>query len=135
MPPRSSALRGAWSPLSPEVAPVGIRTMLVEPGIFRTELLSSNSTTYAKQTREIVTSWSGMDGKQGGDPPRSPTLSCISPDSNGVRHASPPVPMPSNHSRPKPVPCSLKRTLTADCHPPSLTRMPDHGHSSQQLNE
>jgi NAD(P)-dependent dehydrogenase (short-subunit alcohol dehydrogenase family) len=26
--------------LSPEVAPVGIRTMLVEPGFFRTELLT-----------------------------------------------------------------------------------------------
>jgi len=62
--------------LSPEIAPFGIRTMLVEPGFFRTELLRNNSTTYAKsaiddyakQTREIVAAWSGMDGKQGGDP-------------------------------------------------------------------
>jgi NAD(P)-dependent dehydrogenase (short-subunit alcohol dehydrogenase family) len=62
--------------LAPEIAPFGIRTMLVEPGFFRTELLSKNSTTYAepavddyaKQTREIVAAWSGMDGKQGGDP-------------------------------------------------------------------
>ena len=42
---------------------------------FRTELLSSNSTTYAEpkiddyaeRTKEIVTAWKGMDGKQGGD--------------------------------------------------------------------
>ena len=62
--------------LAPEVAPFGIRTMLVEPGFFRTELLSNESTTYAEptiadyagQTREIVTAWKGMDGKQGGDP-------------------------------------------------------------------
>jgi NAD(P)-dependent dehydrogenase (short-subunit alcohol dehydrogenase family) len=62
--------------LTPEIAPFGIRTMLVEPGFFRTELLSHNSTTYAKpgiddyamQTREIVAAWSSMDGKQGGDP-------------------------------------------------------------------
>src|SRR5580698_3321442 len=54
----------------------GIRTMPVEPGFFRTELLSHNSTTYAKpdiddyakQTREIVAAWSSMDGRQGGDP-------------------------------------------------------------------
>ena len=50
--------------------------MLVEPGFFRTELLTLGSTTYAKpsiddyaeRTRETVAAWSGMDGKQGGDP-------------------------------------------------------------------
>jgi NAD(P)-dependent dehydrogenase (short-subunit alcohol dehydrogenase family) len=69
-------LEGWMESLSPEVAPFGIRTMLVEPGFFRTELLGANSTTYAKpviddyakQTQEIVASWSSMDGKQGGDP-------------------------------------------------------------------
>jgi short-subunit dehydrogenase len=40
--------------LSPEIAPFGVSTMVVEPGFFRTELLSNDSTTYAKQTREIV---------------------------------------------------------------------------------
>ena len=62
--------------LAPEVAPFGIRTMLVEPGFFRTELLSNDSTTYAEpaivdyaeQTREIVAAWKGMDGRQGGNP-------------------------------------------------------------------
>ena len=33
--------------LTPEVAPFGIRTMLVEPGFFRTELLTPESTQYA----------------------------------------------------------------------------------------
>src|SRR5829696_3767322 len=33
--------------LTPEVAPFGIRTMLVEPGFFRTELLTPESTNYA----------------------------------------------------------------------------------------
>jgi hypothetical protein len=50
--------------------------LLVEPGFFRTELLSTASTTYAKpsiddyaeRTRETVTAWSGINGKQGGDP-------------------------------------------------------------------
>src|ERR1700689_2897210 len=34
--------------LTPEVAPFGIRTMLVEPGFFRTELLTPESTKFAK---------------------------------------------------------------------------------------
>ena len=68
-------IEGWMESLTPEVAPFGIRTMLVEPGFFRTELLSNSSTTYAQptiddyaeRTREIVTAWKGMDGKQGGD--------------------------------------------------------------------
>jgi len=69
-------VEGWMESLAPEIAPFGIRTMLVEPGFFRTELLSNSSTTYAnptiddyaKQTREIIAAWSSMDGKQGGDP-------------------------------------------------------------------
>jgi NAD(P)-dependent dehydrogenase (short-subunit alcohol dehydrogenase family) len=69
-------VEGWMESLSLEVAPFAIRTMVVEPGFFRTELLSNESTTYAqpviddyaKQTREIVDAWSSMDGKQGGDP-------------------------------------------------------------------
>ena len=69
-------IEGWMESLTPEIAPFGIRTMLVEPGFFRTELLTVDSTTYAKpsiddyaqRTRETVAAWSGMDGKQGGDP-------------------------------------------------------------------
>ncbi|KOY02498.1 SDR family oxidoreductase [Pseudomonas nunensis] len=69
-------IEGWTESLTPEIEPYGIRTMLVEPGFFRTELLSADSTTYAEpaiddyaqRTREIVAAWSGMDGKQGGDP-------------------------------------------------------------------
>lgn len=67
--------------LTPEVAPFGIRTMLVEPGFFRTELLTPQSTRYAaptiadyaEKTRQTVTAWSGMSGTQGGDPARLAT--------------------------------------------------------------
>jgi len=69
-------VEGWMESLAPEIAPYGIRTMLVEPGFFRTELLSAESTTfaepqiadYAARTRETVAAWSSMDGKQGGDP-------------------------------------------------------------------
>jgi hypothetical protein len=50
--------------------------MLVEPGFFRTELLSPQSTQYAEpsiadyaeRTKQTIEAWQGMDGKQGGDP-------------------------------------------------------------------
>jgi NAD(P)-dependent dehydrogenase (short-subunit alcohol dehydrogenase family) len=62
--------------LTPEVAPFGIRTMLVEPGFFRTELLTPESTSYAEpsiddyaeRTKQTVTAWNGMNGQQSGDP-------------------------------------------------------------------
>jgi NAD(P)-dependent dehydrogenase (short-subunit alcohol dehydrogenase family) len=62
--------------LAPEVATFGIKTMLVEPGFFRTRLLSPESTRfakpsiadYAKRTEETVLAWKSMNGRQGGDP-------------------------------------------------------------------
>jgi NAD(P)-dependent dehydrogenase (short-subunit alcohol dehydrogenase family) len=69
-------IEGWAESLAPEVAPFGIRTMLVEPGFFRTELLSPESTRYAEstigdyaeRTAQTVAAWQSMDGKQGGDP-------------------------------------------------------------------
>jgi len=69
-------IEGWMESLTPEIALFGIRTMLVEPGFFRTELLTNESTTYAKpliddyaeRTKETVTAWKSMNGKQGGDP-------------------------------------------------------------------
>ena len=70
------AVEGWIESLAPEVSPFGIRTMLVEPGFFRTELLTEESTNYpeptiddyAEKTRQTVTAWKGMNGLQGGDP-------------------------------------------------------------------
>jgi NAD(P)-dependent dehydrogenase (short-subunit alcohol dehydrogenase family) len=67
--------------LAPEVAPFGIRTMLVEPGFFRTELLTPESTNYAEpsiddyaqRTTQTVAAWNAMNGKQGGDPAKLAT--------------------------------------------------------------
>ena len=62
--------------LTPEIAPFGIHTMLVEPGFFRTELLTPESTSYARstiddyteRTEATVAGWESMNGKQSGDP-------------------------------------------------------------------
>ena len=70
------AVEGWMESLAPEIAPFGIRTMLVEPGFFRTELLTDESTKwpeasiadYAETTRETVAAWKKMNGLQGGDP-------------------------------------------------------------------
>lgn len=70
------AVEGWIESLTPEIAPFGIRTMLVEPGFFRTELLTEESTNYpepsiddyAEKTRQTVAAWKGMSGLQGGDP-------------------------------------------------------------------
>jgi NAD(P)-dependent dehydrogenase (short-subunit alcohol dehydrogenase family) len=70
------ALEGWMESLTPEVAPFGIGTTVVEPGFFRTDLLTPESTNYAEptiddyaeRTRQTVTAWNGMNGRQGGDP-------------------------------------------------------------------
>ena len=59
-----------------EVEPFGIRTTIVEPGFFRTELLEKESTAYAElsiddyaeRTAQTRPAWEAMSGKQGGDP-------------------------------------------------------------------
>jgi NAD(P)-dependent dehydrogenase (short-subunit alcohol dehydrogenase family) len=69
-------VEGWLESLAPEVAPFGIRTMLVEPAFFRTELLTPESTKYAEssiadyaeRTEQTVTAWKSMNGQQGGDP-------------------------------------------------------------------
>jgi NAD(P)-dependent dehydrogenase (short-subunit alcohol dehydrogenase family) len=70
------AVEGWMESLAPEIAPFGLRTLLVEPGFFRTELLTPESTSYpetsiddyAERTKQTVEFFSTMNGKQGGDP-------------------------------------------------------------------
>jgi NAD(P)-dependent dehydrogenase (short-subunit alcohol dehydrogenase family) len=69
-------VEGWMESLTSEVAPFGIRTMLVEPGFFRTELLTPESTSYAEstiedyaeRTKQTVATWNSMNGQQTGDP-------------------------------------------------------------------
>jgi NAD(P)-dependent dehydrogenase (short-subunit alcohol dehydrogenase family) len=69
-------LEGWMDCLAPEVAPFGIKTTIVEPGFFRTGLLTPASTIwaensiddYAAKNAELRPFWKSMNGKQGGDP-------------------------------------------------------------------
>ena len=91
-------VEGWMESLAPEVAPFGIRTMLVEPGFFRTELLTEESTNYpeptiddyAEKTRQTVTAWKGMSGLQGGDPAKlaKALIELISHDEPPLRWAA-----------------------------------------------
>jgi NAD(P)-dependent dehydrogenase (short-subunit alcohol dehydrogenase family) len=71
------ALEGWMESLRFDLAPFGIRTMSVEPGFFRTELLVEGASTlwpelsvedYAERTRQTIEAWKSMNGQQGGDP-------------------------------------------------------------------
>jgi NAD(P)-dependent dehydrogenase (short-subunit alcohol dehydrogenase family) len=69
-------IEGWMESLRPEVAPFGIHTTIVNPGFFRTELLSPESTNYASPSVDdyaerrtaLIAGWSAQDGKQTGDP-------------------------------------------------------------------
>jgi NAD(P)-dependent dehydrogenase (short-subunit alcohol dehydrogenase family) len=69
-------LEGWMESLRFEVEPFGIRTTIVEPGFFRTALLTKESTAYAdlsindyaERTAETRPAWEAMSGKQTNDP-------------------------------------------------------------------
>ena len=69
-------LEGWMEALQPEVAPFGIHTTIVNPGFFRTEFLTQQSTSYAEpsiqdyaQRQSAQQSWyESQHGQQSGDP-------------------------------------------------------------------
>jgi NAD(P)-dependent dehydrogenase (short-subunit alcohol dehydrogenase family) len=69
-------LEGWMEALHAEVTPFGITTTIVNPGFFRTELLTEESTQYAETSIEDYAQrtaaqqafWKSQNGKQGGDP-------------------------------------------------------------------
>jgi len=69
-------LEGWMASLHPEVAPFGIHTTLVNPGFFRSQLLSEESTTYAtpciedyaERREQQMAWWKAQGGRQPGDP-------------------------------------------------------------------
>ena len=71
-----SGVDGWMESLAPELEPFGIHTTVVNPGFFRTELLTKESTNYAPASVEDYAErnaamrefYESMNGKQGGDP-------------------------------------------------------------------
>ena len=69
-------VEGWMASLRPEVAPFGIHTTIVNPGFFRTELLTPESTDfasapiddYAERRVAQVDFWTSQNGRQAGDP-------------------------------------------------------------------
>ena len=69
-------LEGWMESLRFEIEPFGIHTTIVEPGFFRTELLTNESTAYAdlsiddyaERTAQTRPAWEAMSGKQTNDP-------------------------------------------------------------------
>jgi NAD(P)-dependent dehydrogenase (short-subunit alcohol dehydrogenase family) len=69
-------LEGFMESLHAEVAPFGITTTIVNPGFFRTEILTEQSTTYAtpsvadydERRAAQLEFWKGQNGHQPGDP-------------------------------------------------------------------
>src|SRR5436190_4427124 len=69
-------LEGWMESLQAEVAPFGITTTVVNPGFFRTELLTEQSTNYAEPTvadyddrrGPLLEYWKAQNGRQSGDP-------------------------------------------------------------------
>jgi NAD(P)-dependent dehydrogenase (short-subunit alcohol dehydrogenase family) len=67
---------GWMESLAPEVEPFGIQTTIVNPGFFRTELLTEESTNYAEPSIEDYAErnaaqrefWESQNGQQSGDP-------------------------------------------------------------------
>ena len=67
---------GWMESLAPEVEPFGIHTTIVNPGFFRTELLTEESTNYAEPSIEDYAErnaaqrefWGSQNGRQSGDP-------------------------------------------------------------------
>jgi NAD(P)-dependent dehydrogenase (short-subunit alcohol dehydrogenase family) len=69
-------VEGFMESLAAELEQFGITTTIVEPGFFRTDLLTPQSTTwaelsiadYAEQSARTKQAWQDMNGQQGGDP-------------------------------------------------------------------
>ena len=69
-------VEGFMESLAPEVEPFGIHTTIVDPGFFRTSLLTEESTNYAEPSIEDYAQrnvaqhefWEGQNGQQSGDP-------------------------------------------------------------------
>src|SRR3954451_19763832 len=106
-----------------DVDPYGIRTTIVEPGFFRSELLVEGASTiwpelsiddYAERTASTIAAWQGMNGQQGGDPAK--LVAALVTITEPATHRCVGSPAPSPQSTRRPRTSSLKSPPTANFH-------------------
>ena len=108
---------GWMESLAPEIEPFGIHTTVVNPGFFRTELLTQESTNYAPASIEDYAErnaaqrefWEGMNGKQGGDPAKLAHALLTITDAGAAA-----VPVHRRRRRARPGRGQARRTPAAD---------------------
>ena len=126
-------VEGFTESLATEVEQVGISTTIVEPGFFRTDLLTPESTTwaelsiddYAEQAAATKKAWQGMNGQQGGDPAKlaRALVEIIGSDEPPARWVA--ALMLSRPPRARPGRSSRRLTLIENSPTRSRTRTPD----------
>src|SRR4051812_28541623 len=110
------ALEGWMESLAGEVEFFGIRTMIVEPGFFRTDLLTPESTTfgelsiddYNEARAESNAFWTSMNGRQAGDSAKLARALVQLADSDEPRCAGRPARTRSKASRTRRGCCSRR---------------------------
>jgi NAD(P)-dependent dehydrogenase (short-subunit alcohol dehydrogenase family) len=125
-------LEGWMESLQPEVEPFGINTTIVNPGFFRTDLLTPDSASYATPSiddyadrhAERVQWYEDMNGHQEGDPAKlaQALLTITGPEQPPRRF----LPWPASSSSPsrRPRPCRSRLTPSGTCPAPSPTTHP-----------
>jgi NAD(P)-dependent dehydrogenase (short-subunit alcohol dehydrogenase family) len=115
------AVEGWMESLRYDVEPYNIRTTVVEPGFFRTELLVEGSAIwpessiddYAPRTAPTIEGWKGMNGQQSGDPAKLARAYWPSPIRTSRCSASSPARTLSRPPRPRQENSSLRPRLLA----------------------
>ena len=128
-------LEGWMESLRFEVEPFGIHTTIVEPGFFRTDLLTKESTAYAdlsiddyaERTAQTRPAWEAMSGKQTNDPAKLAKACSRSPTRNDRRCAGLQALTRSQPSNRKRMNCSRRSMPTATCPRRSPSKERDQG--------
>ncbi|MEC3977376.1 oxidoreductase [Amycolatopsis sp. H20-H5] len=120
------ALEGWSEGVAPEVAPFGIRVLIVEPGAFRTSfnepgvLLTENNETYQDTVGPVLSALAGANGVQPGDPVKAAAAILSAVDAK-----EPPLRLPLGNDAVDSIAASLKGSRVEIFEWESLARSTD----------